>query len=133
MNKMLEKVDTATLKVDTRFAGTRKNPEACGSISGITTENFNPSQLTLGVLEGMATELFDMYKQMHSEKCGIVGSGNGIRKNPALIKVFEELFNSKLKVPDYIEEAAFGAALFGLVSCGIFKNAKEAQKIIRYT
>lgn len=132
MNNMLEEADKTNLRVDTRFAGTRNNPEITGSISGITTQNFNPSQLTLGVLEGMATELFDMYKQMNSKKCGIVGSGNGIRKNAALAGVFEEMFNSKLKVPKHLEEAAFGAALFGLVSCGVFENAKKAQALIQY-
>lgn len=132
MNKMLEKVEKPSITIDTRFAGTRKNPEICGSISGITTENFNPSQLTLGVLEGMATELFEMYRQMKSERCGIVGSGNGVRKNPALVKVFEEMFGAEMKVPKHLEEAAFGAALFGLVSRGVFKNAIDAQRIIRY-
>ncbi len=132
MNKMLKNLDKASLSVDTRFAGTRSNAELCGSINGITTENFNPSQLTLGVLEGMATELFEMYKQMKCNKCGIVGSGNGIRKNPALVKAFEEKFKSEMKVPKHLEEASFGAALFGLISCGVFKNASEAQKMIKY-
>lgn len=132
MNKMLDKADNTTLSVDTRFAGTRKNPEICGKITGITTENFTPSQLTLGVLEGMASELYDMYKQMGSEKCGIVGSGNGIRKNVALVKIFEEKFASEMKIPKHLEEAAFGAALFGLVSCGAFENANEVQKLIKY-
>ena len=132
MNKMLEKVDGCSLAVDTRFAGTRKNPEICGSISKLTTENFSPSQLTLGVLEGMASELFEMYEQMKLKRCGVVGSGNGIRKNAALVKVLEEKFGANMKVPKHLEEAAVGAALFGLVSCGMFKNAKEAQQIIRY-
>lgn len=132
MNQMLEKTENATLTVDTRFAGSRSNANLCGSISGITAENFNPSQLTLGTLKGMAFELFEMYKLMKSEKCGIVGSGNGIRKNPALVETFEEMFDSKMKVPKHLEEAAFGAALFGLVSCGVFKNANEAQKLIKY-
>jgi len=132
MNKMLEKVEKPTLKVDTRFAGTRKNTEISGSISNITTENFNPSQLTIGVLEGMADELYNMYSQMNTKKSGIVGSGNGIRKNAALVKIFEEKFGASLKVPSHMEEASFGAALFGLISCGVFKNAAEAQKIIRY-
>lgn len=132
MNNMLEKADTPSLRVDTRFAGTRKNADICGSITKITTENFNPSELTLGVLEGMADELFGMYKEMQTEKCGIVGSGNGIRKNAALVKIFEKRFNSKLRAPAHMEEASFGAALFALVSCGIFKNAKEAQRIIEY-
>jgi len=132
MNQMLEQADAAPLKVDTRFAGTRKNPEICGSISGITTENFHPSNLTLGVLEGMATELFNMYQQMGSVKSGIVGSGNGIRKNPALVKTFESMFASNMKVPMHLEEAAFGAALFGLIACGVFKNAQSAQSLITY-
>ena len=132
MNKMLAKADKAKLTVDTRFAGTRSKPALCGSVSGINTENFNPSQLTLGVLEGMATELFGMYKQMNVDRCGIVGSGNGIRKNPALVKAFEEMFKAEMKVPKHLEEASFGAALFGLISCGVFKNAKQAQKIIKY-
>lgn len=132
MNKMLEANDNTSLEVDTRFAGTRKNADICGSISGITTQNFNPSELTLGVLEGMAKELFNMYKQMKADRCGIVGSGNGVRKNPALVKVFEKMFNAELKVPAHMEEASFGAALFALISCGVFKNAKEAQEIIKY-
>jgi len=131
MDEML-KYEKEALKVDTRFAGTRKNPEICGGIYGITTENFHPSNLTKGVLLGMATELFEMYKLMNEKKSGIVGSGNGVRKNADLVKIFEEMFDSQMKVPKHLEEAAFGAALFGLVSCGVFKNANEVQKLIEY-
>lgn len=132
MDKMLSKSETLSIKVDTRFAGTRKNTEICGSITGLTTENFNPSQLTLGVLDGMAEELYKMYEKMGNECFEIIGSGNGIRKNPALVKAFERKFNKEMKIPVHLEEAAFGAALFGLVSCGIFKNMGDAQKIIKY-
>ncbi len=132
MSKMLKDGDKSSLTVDTRFAGTRKDPKHCGSISGITVDNFKPAYVTVGVLDGMAAELFGMYKQMNRVRYGIVGSGNGIRKNPALVKRFEMLFGTEMKIPKHLEEAAFGAALFGLISCGIFKNAAEAQKIIRY-
>ena len=73
-----------------------------------------------------------MFEQMAAVKDGIVGSGNGIRKNPALVKMFEDKFGAKMKVPEHLEEASFGAALFGLIACGVFKSAKEAQRIIRY-
>ena len=132
MNRMIEKLDKSELTVDTRFAGTRSDTELCGSINGITTDNLTPSQLTLGMLEGMASELFEMFTQMKTKKCGIVGSGNGIRKNPALVKAFEQKFDSAMKIPEHLEEASVGAALFGLVSCGFFKNAKDAQKLIKY-
>ncbi len=132
MNKMLDDVEDTSLVVDTRFAGTRNNPEISGSISGITTENFTPAHLTKGVLNGMAEELHKMYEKMNVKKSGIVGSGNGIRKNSALVKAFEEKFNSKMKVPAHVEEAAFGAALFALVSCGKFQNANDVQKLVKY-
>jgi len=133
MNKMLEKAESEPLKVDTRFAGTRKNPEISGKIEGITTENFTPAHLTQGILCGMADELYGMYKLMNVNRSKIVGSGNGVRKNKALIRAFEEKFGAEMRVPVHMEEAAFGAALFGLISCGIFKNANEAQKIIKYS
>ena len=132
MDRMLERYVEPALTVNTRFAGTRKDPQSSGSISGITTENFNPSALTYGVLCGMADELFTMYKQMDENKIGIVGSGNGVRKNPAFIKIVEKKFGRTLKVPLHTEEAAFGAALYGLVCCGIYKNAREVQKLISY-
>ena len=132
MDRMLERYVEPALTVNTRFAGTRKDPQSSGSISGITTENFNPSALTYGFLCGMADELFTMYKQMDENKIGIVGSGNGVRKNPAFIKIVEKKFGRTLKVPLHTEEAAFGAALYGLVCCGAYKNAREVQKLISY-
>lgn len=132
MNDMLKNVKSSSFKVDTRFAGTRLNSEITGGISGITTENFTPSALTYGVLCGMADELLNMYEQMGVRKSGIVGSGNGIRKNKALVKIFEEKLGAKMKIPAHLEEAAVGAAMFGMISCGKFKNAKEGQKIISY-
>lgn len=132
MSKMLEKTASSSLSVDTRFAGTRTNSAQCGSISGISTENFTAPQLTLGFLNGMAEELFCMYKLMNVSTSGIVGSGNGLRKNSALVKLFEEKFKATMKIPKHLEEASFGAALFGLISCGAMKNAAEAQKIINY-
>ena len=132
MNAMVSKSSAASLNVDTRFDGTRSNPSVRGSISGISTSNFTPAEFTIGVLNGMARELCDMYAKMGVSKCGIVGSGNGIRKNKALVRIFEKEFNSVMKIPCHLEEAAFGASLFALVSCGVLKNAKEAQKLIRY-
>lgn len=132
MDEMLKDCKKLELKVDTRFAGTRKDPDVCGSVLGITTENFVPSQITLGVLDGMATELYNMYVQMNAKKCGIVGSGNGVRKNLSLVKIFEKKFGAKMKIPAHMEEAAYGAALFALISGGVYKNACEAQQIILY-
>ncbi|MBQ4528888.1 MAG: hypothetical protein II998_12550 [Clostridia bacterium] len=131
MAKMIHSA-TDSLFVDTRFAGTRLCSDICGKIEGITTENFTPSNLTAGFLDGMVKELFDMYLNMSVKKYGIVGSGNGIRKNPALTSTFEKRFGSKMKIPSHAEEAAFGSALYALVACGIFKDRSEVRKKVSY-
>ena len=132
MYELLQK-EGEPLIVDTRFDGTRADKTVRGSIRGISTENFTPSALTKGVLSGMIGELYDMFCAMNVEICGIVGSGNGIRKNKALIEAAQNTFGHTLKIPCHTEEAAFGAALFGMLSCGRLENMKEAGKLIRYT
>jgi sedoheptulokinase len=81
----------------------------------------------------MTEELYDMYLLMNEKRAGVVGSGNGIRKNKALCRVVEKVFGAKLRVPVYTEEAACGAALFALVASGTFKGVSEAKALIRYT
>jgi len=122
----------ATLTVDTRFAGTRSNPSLTGSITGITEESFTPANLTCGVLTGMMTELFTMYTQMQACHKNLVGSGNGIRLNPALARIAETVFGGRLQIPAHTEEAAYGAALFGLVACGAKESAADAQQLVHF-
>lgn len=132
MGEMLKALKEPTLKADTRFAGTRNKPHITGSISGITTDNFNPCQLTYAFLDGMAEELYSMYDIMNVKGSGMVGAGNGIRKNPHLIQIAQSKFNLKLKIPEHLEEAAFGAALFGGIAARVYKDSAEAQKLIKY-
>jgi len=133
MNKLICEKSYVTIKVDTRFAGTRSDPAVRGSISNISIDNLTPSELTLGVLYGMVEELHGMYLRMGENRQGVIGSGNGIRKNKALCRVVEKVFGTKLRVPLYAEEAACGAALFALVACGKCKGVSEVKGLIRYT
>ncbi len=124
MNGFLQ-TEGEPLSVDTRFAGTRSDNSIRGSINGISTENFTPASLTKGVLAGMVCELYDLYKSMGVQISGITGSGNGIRKNKALISLTEDVFGYRMKIPAYTEEAAFGAALYGSVAIESNKNIKN--------
>ncbi len=104
------------LEVDTRFSGTREHPEWRGSIQNIGTENFTPAALTRGVLEGMAEELYQMYRKMErvaGERKRLIVSGNGLRKNPALQRIISRRFSMELQLAGQKEEAAYGAALAG--------------------
>lgn len=131
MSQLLDCVDSTELKVDTRFSGSREDESLRGSITGISTQNFTPENLTYGFLEGMIKELFDLYQLMGVKRAGLIASGNGIRKNGALQKVAERYFASELRIPEHKEEAAYGAAIFALIAAGLRKNANDAQKLIR--
>lgn len=131
-----EKVSESPLIISTRFSGTRENPKERGSIRNIDIYNFTPINMIVGMLQEIARDLFNLYDKMCEIKqikaTTLVGSGNGIRRNKHLQRIFEELFNLKLKIPVHQEEASYGVALFSLVASGKYENINEAQKVIRY-
>ena len=120
--------------VDTRFNGTRTNPKLRGSIRQLGFENFTPENLTLGILQGICDELYDIYRNVpksDQDSKVMIGSGNGIRKNPVLKKIIENRFGKKMYTPKFEEEASCGAALFSLYCSGYFQSIEEIQKMIQ--
>ncbi len=117
------------LIIDTRFSGTREQPELRGIIRNVGADNFTPEALTVGVLEGMADELYQMYEKMGKEvsngKKLIIASGNGLRRNSYLQNVVSRQFRMPLRLAAQKEEAAYGAALEGLIGIGML-NVCEA-------
>lgn len=106
-----------SLKVDTRFCGTRQDASITGSIQNLKLANFHPGDFTLGILQGICDELYDLYTKFPKDVKPIktlVGSGNGIRMNPLLQQLFERTFDARLTIPDIKEEAAYGCCLLGI-------------------
>ena len=126
----------AAWKIRTTFSGTRSNPAERGNISGIGIENFHPGAMTVGMLQGVLDELYQMYEKMcamtGSSAMYLVGSGNGIRQNRLLQELAQELFRMPLKIPQCSEEAAYGAAIQSLASAGFAGSVEEMQQKIRY-
>lgn len=109
-------------KVRTTFAGTRTDPEASGSITGIRTDNFHPASMIRGVLDGMAEELYELYHLIETDteesKTTLIASGNAVRKNRAFQQILEERFHMPLTIGQNEEEAAYGASLCALLATG---------------
>lgn len=106
----------------TTFQGTRKDPALRGSITGLSAENFTPLHLMHSMMQGMARELYEMYRAVQ-ERSGrkpelLIGSGNGLRRNPFLCRIFAETFGCPLVLSDREEEAACGAAELAAHYCG---------------
>lgn len=139
MEQLLQsrKETTAPLKVHTQFCGTRKHPEETASIQNLTLENFLPEELTYGILDGIAEELFSYHQKMLAAGIQppqhLIGSGNGIRKNRSLQKIFEKKYGLPMQIPLHREEAAYGAALYGLTAAGWYPDLKTAQQLISYS
>lgn len=100
----------------TLFGGTRQDPSARGSLTGIDTDNFTPAALVRAFVRGIATELYDMSRLVEGagtlERGKLYGSGNGLRMNALLREALEGLFGRPVILSDEPEEAACGAALF---------------------
>ena len=129
LEKMLENKTESEILADCRFCGTRSNPSLRGSYSNVSENSFTPSDFAFATLDGMAQELFDMYS---GKSCGLVCSGNGIRKNAALRRIVSEKFGCEIKIPFYEEEAAYGASLSAFVAGGICSDIDAACLKIKY-
>lgn len=102
----------------TTFQGTRENPALRGSFQHISAENFTPVHLMHSVMNGMAQELYGMYRGFldagGKKPAQMIGSGNGLRKNRHLQKAFERVFSCPMTLSRCEEEAACGAARWAL-------------------
>ena len=112
---------SGSIKVTTLFQGTRKDPTLRGSIEHIGTDNFTSAHFIYGVMQGMADELYAMYEGYLAlggkPPVSMVGSGNGLRKNPHLCRIFEKTFGVPLILSQNDEEAACGAAIYAAKHC----------------
>ena len=121
-----KEVQEDDIRVETLFGGTRSHPEKRGKIMNISCLNWHPENLIRGFLEGMSQELYDFYQllpnSLRERKTILVGSGNGIKRNPLLCQILEERFKCHLQVSACREEAALGACICGMVGNGYINN-----------
>jgi sedoheptulokinase len=117
-----ESSKTVTLEVDTRFRGTRIEPELRGSITRIAEKELQPDYFILGFLKGIAGELYGFYQNfLHSDPSFVeddfvlIGSGNGLGKNPLLRRICSDIFGKELKLSSVPEEAACGSAYLAFI------------------
>jgi len=132
MDVLLATVTETDLRMDTRFSGTRQNPALTGGISNLTLDNFTAADFMLASLQGIASELHSYYADMGVTAVRLIGSGNGIRNNPALQRIVSSVFGLPLAIPVHKEEASVGAALFALCASGACSDMAEAQGFLRY-
>jgi sedoheptulokinase len=124
------------LIVDTRFNGTRMDPDVRGSIWNLSPATFQPGQLIVGVREGIAAELIGFLELFPaSMRTGLrlfAGSGNAIRLNSGLKAAFERRLGMRMNIPRHREETSFGAALLAGVASETLPDLRAAGRFVRY-
>ena len=142
--KQRHSLRTDTFQVDTRFKGTRTDPKRLGSFLHIAEENLQPDHFVLGFLKGIAGELYEFYQDFLlsdtsstdtsstdtssieatstdvpsvAPSMTLIGSGNGLRKNPLLRRICSELFGEEMLLSSLPEEAACGSAFLAGELC----------------
>jgi sedoheptulokinase len=123
----------AGVQVEPLFSGSRANPAGRGSIGGLSFENFKPGPLIYATQQGIIRLLSDMFgRRLLADRPRLVGSGNGLRRNPLLRRIASTVFERELLIPCIAEEAAVGAGLNAAVAAAVFSDFGEAREIIRY-
>ena len=118
------------LNVDTRFSGTRQDGGVSGAITGITTTNLTPANLSRAVLEGMVEELYLLWRDATcADAHRLVASGNAVRVNPLLRSIIQSRFALPCQISSLPEEAARGAAYATAVGLGLCTRG-EMQALI---
>lgn len=118
------------------FAGTRLEPQRRGAFYGLSPATFTPAHLTRALLEGLIETFAESYTRMQEIGVGgrkwLVGSGNGLRRNPLLAQIAARRLALPLCIPQHEEEAAYGAALLAAVATGELSDLAAAGRLIRY-
>lgn len=110
--------EDSLLSIDSRFAGTRKDPLVRGSISGIGLDNLTIGNLVYGTVRAIIGELHDFVVESKSQIESLVAIGSSVRHNELFTRELERKFGVVPVVPDVADGAGFGAALIGAVAVG---------------
>jgi sugar (pentulose or hexulose) kinase len=127
--------DEQDLVCEPLFRGSRWKPNARGEFHGITFDNFSLGHVAQSVLRGIAQGMHAFYEAAgessprHLDR--IIGSGNGLRKNPLLVREISRRFARLVWFPAHTQEAAYGAALLAGASTGLWPDVETAGRNIR--
>ncbi len=100
------------LNILPHFQGERHDTALRAAIRGIDLGNFDLGNVARSLARAIVANLKSMLPdRVLAGRERVVGSGNALRRNPALAAAAEEVFALPLKMTEVTEEAATGAAL----------------------
>ncbi len=110
--------EMGALRVDTRFAGSRKDAHVRGAIRGIELDNFTAGNLVLGTVSGIVKELHNFVTESGIPIRSLVAIGSSVRKNHLFRNALRSEFSCEPIMPELSDGAGYGAALIGAIAAG---------------
>lgn len=105
-------------------------PDATGIIHGLTFAH-GRNHLVRAMMEGLAYNLFSVYRMLAPDLEPELVVTGGILKSPVWLKIVANFFNKTLWLPQTQETSAWGGILLGLKALGVFSDLAESQNYIR--
>ena len=107
-------------------------PDARGTIYGLSLAH-SRGHLIRAFMEGIAYNLYCIYKMLASQsKTDVIASG-GVLNSPVWLKIISEFFGKTIWLPRIKEVAAWGGVILGLKAIGALSDLKDSINLIDLT
>jgi gluconokinase len=104
-------------------------PDAKGTVFGLTFSHTR-RHLIRALMEGVAYNLYSVYKMLTAETEPELVVTGGIQKSPVWLQIVADVFGKTLWLPCIQEAAAWGGVLLGLRAIGELTNLEESATLI---
>lgn len=115
-------------------SGARINGNARGTFVGMTLST-GKADMARAVMEGICYEMYDIIRA--EEEAGIklkaIRLTGGAVKSPIWCQMMADTFQYPIQILQTSETGCLGAALYAGVGVGVYKDCKEAAKVVRIT
>lgn len=104
-------------------------PDAKGFIFGLTFSH-GRGHLVRALMEGLAYNLYSVYRMLASDSEPELVVTGGILKSPVWLKIVANFFGKTLWLPRIQEVAAWGGVILSLKAIGVLSNLEESVNFI---
>jgi Sugar (pentulose and hexulose) kinases len=104
-------------------------PDAKGVVFGLTFSH-NRGHLVRALMEGIAYNLYSVYRMLAPDLEPELVVTGGILKSPILLKIVANFFGKTLWLPQIQEVAAWGGVILGLKAIGALSNLEESVNFV---
>lgn len=115
------------------LSGTRVKPHLKASFTGLTRRH-TYAHLTRAILEGVVFELYYFYEKLspHSQDdTPIIAAGGGF-SSPLWAQIAADIFGKEIRITEFQEQAALGAAFIAGTAIGYYSDMKEACRKVKH-